>query len=71
MRRNRYVNLVLPIREADANSSRSQVLPLIITDITFIDERGFFFGCYWGAQNLINTIFTITCSYLVADMGWR
>lgn len=52
-------------------SSRSQVLPLVITDITFIDERGFFFGCYWGAQNLINTIFTITCSYLVADMGWR
>jgi len=48
-----------------------QVLPLIITDITFIDERGFFFGCYWGTQNLINTLFTITASYIVADLDWR
>ena len=48
-----------------------QILPLVITDISFLDERGTLFGFYWGSQNCVNAIFTITVSYLAADMGWR
>ena len=29
------------------------------------------YGIYWGTQNLINTVFTITVSFLVADTNWR
>jgi hypothetical protein len=29
------------------------------------------FGFYWGSQNCVNAIFTITVSYLAADLGWR
>jgi hypothetical protein len=48
-----------------------QILPLIITDISFLDERGLLYGFYWGTQNCVNTVFTITVSYLAADLGWR
>jgi len=36
-----------------AAGSTESVLPLIITDMSFVDERGFYFGIYWGMQNLI------------------
>ncbi|KAK6423260.1 hypothetical protein LTR95_016563 [Oleoguttula sp. CCFEE 5521] len=54
-----------------ATGATESVLPLIISDISFIDQRGLLFGIYWGTQNLIGTVFTITMSYLVADRGWR
>ncbi|KAF2227129.1 major facilitator superfamily domain-containing protein [Elsinoe ampelina] len=51
------------LQETAAGSTES-VLPLIITDMSFLDERGFYFGIYWGMQNLINTVFLISTSYL-------
>ena len=59
------------ILQGVATGATESVLPLIITDISFIDERGFWFACYWGTQNLVNALFTITVSYLAADLGWR
>lgn len=54
-----------------ATGATESVLPLIITDISFLDERGLWFGVYWGTQNLINAVFTISISYLVAASSWR
>lgn len=54
-----------------AAGSTESVLPLIITDMSFVDERGLWFGVYWGAQNLINTVFLISTSYLIAATSWR
>lgn len=39
--------------------------------MSFVDERGLWFGVYWGSQNLINTVFAISSSYLVAATSWR
>ncbi|PSK59244.1 hypothetical protein B9Z65_3568 [Elsinoe australis] len=59
------------ILQGIAAGSTESVLPLIITDMSFLDERGFYFGIYWGTQNLINTVFLISTSYLVAATSWR
>lgn len=47
------------------------LLPLIISDITFLDERNFFFGLYWSTQNCVNAGLLISLSYLTAAEGWR
>lgn len=59
------------ILQGVATGATESVLPLIITDISFLNERGLLFGAYWGTQNLINAIFTITVSFLVADTNWQ
>ncbi|KAI7541025.1 MFS general substrate transporter [Hortaea werneckii] len=59
------------ILQGVATGATESVLPLIITDISFLSERGLLFGAYWGTQNLINAIFTITVSFLVADTDWQ
>ncbi|RMY53197.1 hypothetical protein D0863_14026 [Hortaea werneckii] len=59
------------ILQGVATGATESVLPLIITDISFLNERGLLFGAYWGTQNLVNAIFTITVSFLVADTTWQ
>ncbi|KAI4725832.1 MFS general substrate transporter [Aureobasidium sp. EXF-10728] len=59
------------ILQGIAAGATESVLPLIITDMSFVDERGLYFGIYWGTQNLINTVFGISASYLVAATSWR
>lgn len=59
------------ILQGIAAGSTESVLPLIITDMSFLDERGLWFGVYWGVQSLINTVFLISSSYLVAATSWR
>jgi hypothetical protein len=58
-------------RSASDASIISQVLPLVITDVSFLDERGLLFGFYWGTQSCVNAVFTVTVSYLAAGLGWR
>jgi MFS family permease len=48
-----------------------QLLPLIISDITFLHERSFYFGCYWTSQNIITAALNISSSYEVAALNWR
>jgi MFS family permease len=59
------------ILQGIAAGATESVLPLIITDMSFVDQRGLWFGVYWGSQNLINTVFGISSSYLVAATSWR
>ncbi|KAL1583958.1 hypothetical protein WHR41_07439 [Cladosporium halotolerans] len=59
------------ILQGIAAGATESVLPLVITDISFIDERGLLFGFYWGAQSCVNAVFTITVSYLAQNLGWR
>jgi MFS family permease len=47
------------------------LLPLILSDITFIHERSFYFGLYWSVQNCVNAGLQIAISYLVAAATWR
>ncbi|KAK3671648.1 hypothetical protein LTR78_008381 [Recurvomyces mirabilis] len=59
------------ILQGIATGATESVLPLIISDISFLDERGLLFACYWGFQNFIGNIFTITVGFLVAETSWR
>ena len=66
-----YTHLACRILQGVAAGATESLLPLIITDMSFIDERGLWFGVYWGTQNVINTVFIVSSSYLVAATSWR
>jgi MFS family permease len=54
-----------------ATGSTESVLPLILTEISYLADRGKLMGLYWGSQNLLTAVLTITASYEVAALGWR
>jgi len=54
-----------------ATGTTESLLPLIITDCTFISERAFYFGLYWSVQNATNSGLLIALSYLTAAATWR
>lgn len=48
----------------------SQLLPLMLTDISFIHERSRIFGCYWATQNIFSSALALASSY-EATISWR
>ena len=54
-----------------ATGATESILPLILSDITFLNERSFFFGLYWSVQNGVSSGILIGLSYLVAAESWR
>jgi len=54
-----------------ATRATKSLLPLILSDVTFLHERSFYFGLYWSIQDCVNAGFLIAMSYLVAAMTWR
>lgn len=64
-------HLATRILQGVAAGATESLLPLIITDMSFLDERGFWFGLYWAIQSTVNTVFLIGGSYLVQATSWR
>ncbi|CEO60080.1 hypothetical protein PMG11_04723 [Penicillium brasilianum] len=64
-------HLACRILEGIATGATESLLPLMITEITFLHEREFWFGIYWGSQSTFNAVFLISNSYLVAATSWR
>ncbi|KAH7350665.1 major facilitator superfamily domain-containing protein [Rhexocercosporidium sp. MPI-PUGE-AT-0058] len=54
-----------------ATGATESLLPLIISDVTYLDERGFYFGIYWATQNGVSTALIIALSYATAALTWR
>ncbi|KAH9901750.1 major facilitator superfamily domain-containing protein [Xylariomycetidae sp. FL2044] len=58
-----------------ATGATESLLPLIISDATFLHERSFYFGFYWSIQNGVNAALQIALSYLTSSSsaggGWR
>jgi hypothetical protein len=54
-----------------ATGAVESVLPLMLAEVTFLADRGKIMGLYWGSQNLLTSVLTITASYEVAALGWR
>ncbi|PVH79736.1 MFS general substrate transporter [Cadophora sp. DSE1049] len=54
-----------------ATGATESLLPLIISDVTFLDERSFYFGVYWASQNAVSTGLIIALSYATAALSWR
>jgi predicted MFS family arabinose efflux permease len=65
------VHMACRILQGIATGATESVLPLIITDVSFVNERGKWFAWYWGSQNFVNAVFTISASYLVAATSWQ
>ncbi|KAM0786291.1 hypothetical protein ACM66B_001770 [Microbotryomycetes sp. NB124-2] len=47
------------------------LLPLILTDITFVHSRGTVFAIYWTAQSILSSIFGVSGPYIAAASSWR
>lgn len=54
-----------------ATGSAESVLPLMLTEVTFLSQRGKVMGLYWGSQNILTGVLTITASYEVHALGWQ
>ncbi|GKT84156.1 hypothetical protein Ct61P_02006 [Colletotrichum tofieldiae] len=54
-----------------ATGASESLLPLMLTEVTFLHERSKVFGFYWMAQNAISSTINLTSSYLNHDLGWR
>lgn len=54
-----------------ATGTTETLLPLIISDVTFLNERNFYFGFYWATQNCAGSAILIALPYLIAADGWR
>lgn len=54
-----------------ATGATESLLPLILSDLTFLDERSFYFGLYWSSQNAINAGLQVALSYMIAASSWR
>lgn len=56
-----------------ASGVSESLLPLILTDITFVRNRGTIFAIYWTAQSILSSLFGISGPYIAsgASSGWR
>ncbi|KAK2021204.1 MFS general substrate transporter [Colletotrichum zoysiae] len=54
-----------------ATGATESVLPLMLTEITFLHQRSRVFGLYWMTQTVFSGILSIVSSYINASLGWR
>jgi MFS family permease len=54
-----------------ATGASESLLPLMLTEVTFLHERGRIFGLYWTVQNIISSSLNLASSYEAAALGWR
>ncbi|EMD86506.1 hypothetical protein COCC4DRAFT_135670 [Bipolaris maydis ATCC 48331] len=54
-----------------ATGASESLLPLMLTEITFLHERGRIFGLYWTVQNALSSCINLASTYLNEAMGWR
>ncbi|PKS08114.1 hypothetical protein jhhlp_005389 [Lomentospora prolificans] len=54
-----------------ATGASESLLPLMLTEVTFLHERSMVFGLYWMIQNALSSTINLASSYLNADLGWR
>ncbi|KAJ5819424.1 hypothetical protein N7474_005015 [Penicillium riverlandense] len=64
-------HLGLRILQGLATGATESLLPLILSEVTFVHQRGMIFGVYWATQNVVTSCLNIASSYEVAALGWR
>jgi len=47
------------------------LLPLVLSDVTFVHQRGRVFSLYWASQSVISSCLSIASSYEASALGWR
>ncbi|EPS31053.1 hypothetical protein PDE_06007 [Penicillium oxalicum 114-2] len=54
-----------------ATGATESLLPLMLSEVTFVHQRGLVFGVYWATQNVITSVLNLASSYEAAALGWR
>ncbi|KAK8088954.1 hypothetical protein PG997_003915 [Apiospora hydei] len=44
---------------------------LMLTEVTFLHQRGQVFGLYWMTQSVLSAVFNLASSYEAAALGWH
>ena len=64
-------HLAARIVQGLATGASESVLPLMLSEVTFLSQRGAVMGLYWGIQNVLTSVLTLSASYEAAALGWR
>ncbi|KAG5748826.1 hypothetical protein H9Q70_008505 [Fusarium xylarioides] len=64
-------HLASRVMQGLATGASESLLPLMLTEVTFLHERGRVFGLYWTIQNVLSSTMGLTSSYEAAALGWR
>ncbi|KAJ5992335.1 MFS general substrate transporter [Penicillium sp. IBT 35674x] len=64
-------HLALRIIQGLATGATESLLPLMLSEVTFVHQRGKIFGLYWGTQTIVSSCMNLASSYEVAALGWR
>lgn len=59
------------IAQGFAAGATESLLPLILTDITFLHQRATVFGCYWAIQTGFGAILSLASSYEAVNLSWQ
>jgi MFS family permease len=64
-------HLTARIIQGLSTGASESLLPLMLTEITFLHQRGRVFGLYWMVQNALSSTINLASSYINKDLGWR
>ncbi|KAJ5937579.1 hypothetical protein N7454_003921, partial [Penicillium verhagenii] len=64
-------HLGLRILQGLATGATESLLPLMLSEVTFVHQRGMIFGIYWATQNVVTSCLNLASSYEAAALGWR
>lgn len=64
-------HLTARIIQGLSTGASESLLPLMLTEVTFLHQRGKIFGLYWMTQNMIGSVINLSSSYINASLGWR
>ncbi|KAJ6104018.1 hypothetical protein N7523_010338 [Penicillium sp. IBT 18751x] len=64
-------HLGLRILQGLATGATESLLPLMLSEVTFVHQRGMVFGLYWATQNVVTSCLNLASSYEAAVLGWR
>ncbi|CAK7210588.1 hypothetical protein SEUCBS140593_000881 [Sporothrix eucalyptigena] len=64
-------HLAARIVQGLATGASESLLPLMLTEVTFLHQRSLVFGLYWMIQSIFSNVLNIVSSYIVSSLGWR
>ncbi|KAL1846331.1 hypothetical protein VTK73DRAFT_308 [Phialemonium thermophilum] len=64
-------HLATRIVQGLATGASESLLPLMLTEVTFLHQRGRVFGLYWMVQSVFSGLLNLSSSYINAALGWR
>lgn len=64
-------HLAARIIQGLTTGATESLLPLMITEITFVHQRSRAFGAYWATQTALSSALNLASSYETASLSWR